>query len=293
MITKVLRQSDYARLRVRHRDDALDDLVLRGAVRYDTVSAVDRAAILSDAKAGDLLSMRAVLHIHAGLVEHFSRRAWSRCVRATAGFGIDDLRQVGRMGLVRAVQKFDPARGVSFGTYASVWIRSSINRCIDNQISQIHVPVWARSDTAAQRKHKLRTTIREAVEAASLPTVDVDELSLSAAFDDDSERKSQLRFVRRVIKHLAKQGALTPRDVEIVMRRYTTPGETLKEVGDSMGLSRERIRQIEATILDIVRFAVRRPDLVHLKEQADLAPVPKRLRSWYGREQRRVRSLAA
>lgn len=292
MITKVLKQSDYSRLRVRVRDDAKDDLVLCGSIRYDTISEEDRAAILADAQAGDLVSIRALLHIHSGLVEHFARRAWARCERATGGFGIDDLRQVGRMGLVRAMQKFDPSRGVKFGTYAGIWILSSINRCIDNQVSQIRVPVWARSDTAAQRKHKLRTTIREAVEAAALPTIDIEELPISAALNDDDERRSQLRFVRRVIKYLALQGALEPRDVEIVMHRYTSPGETLKEVGDSLGLSRERVRQIEETILNILRFAVHRPDLVHLQEMPLKAEKPSRMRTWLARRQKTLQAAA-
>lgn len=267
MLVGLVRAKDYARLRTRYRDDALDDLVIRGAPRHDSLTEEERATLIADAQAGDALSMRALLSIHARLVEHFARRMWARCSAATGGFGIEDLRQVGRMGLVRAIERFDPSRGVQFSTFASIWIRSKIKRCVDDQIGQIHVPAWARSESNRERRQSLRTTIREAVEAAALPTVDVESLSLAHALTDDDERRSQLRFVRRVIKHLALQGALAPRDVELIMRRYTSPGETLQQVGNSFRLSRERVRQIENALLAVLRGAVRNPALARLSEE--------------------------
>lgn len=287
MITKILSRGDYTRMRVKSYDFDSDPL-FRRMVNYADVSAETHRDLMASAKSGDLVALRELIHIHGGLVEHFARRAWASCKQGTGGFGIDDLRQEARLGLVRAIQKFDPSRGVKFSTYAAYWIRSKIGRCISNQLTVIHVPVWARHDSASQRKHKLRTSIREAVEAAAMPTIDVDELPISAALTDDSEQRNQLRTIRRAIKHLAMQGALTPRDVEIVMRRYTSPGETLLEVGKSMNLTRERVRQLEEMVLAIIRFAVLRPDIVDVRKAARRSEDPKRLRSAHRQRAERV-----
>jgi RNA polymerase sigma factor (sigma-70 family) len=247
----------------RHVDD-ITDLVLIDAEKYKLTSDEERDVILKDAKAGNLLALRSLLAVYSGLVESVIQRSWFRCFRAASGFDLDDLRQVARLGVIRAMERFDPSRRVRFSTYARYWIRHHVNRLIANQLSQIRVPVWARADTWSQRRHKLRTSIREAVELASLPMIDIDDVSIPQSAEDDHQ--TRLRLVYRAIKRLSISKKLTPRDVEIVMRRYTSPGETLEEIGQSLNISRERVRQIEEGILASVRFAVAHDDDTKLRD---------------------------
>jgi DNA-directed RNA polymerase sigma subunit (sigma70/sigma32) len=107
------------------------DLILREGIRFSTVAPEHAAEVLADAQAGDIRSQSMLLRIHAGLVEMWVRYVWAAYRSKARGFDIGDLRQVARMGLLRALARYDRRRA-KFSTYASWWIFHHLRRFIEN-----------------------------------------------------------------------------------------------------------------------------------------------------------------
>lgn len=245
--------------RLLRQSDELDagDLISKSRIPYESLSEVEHAQLIADAQMGDLMARGQLLRLHSGLIEKGVRRLWFGFCRYARGFDIGDLRQVARMGFLRAIHKYDPARA-KLSTYARWWIRQYAKRFIEDNALQVRVPVHAQQRYRSWREYKvaLKTHIREAMEAIY---EDVDDLQIAEAEKDD-ENEIRLRLVRRTMRRLHQAGKLSNRDIEIIMRRYTSPGESLKQVGESYGLSRERIRQIEEVALAKIRYAVAHPN---------------------------------
>jgi RNA polymerase primary sigma factor len=188
-----------------------------------------------------------------------------------------DLVQEGNIGLMKAVDRFQYRRGFKFSTYATWWIRQAIGRALADQSRMVRLPVHmvellgrvmrARRDFLAERQRE--PTGRELAGRAGLreETVQLIEraaahpLSLDAPIGEDSSlgqlvpdlmipspEEVTLRddVIRRVQDALA---GLPVREREILFRRFGLDGEgeeTLEEVGDRLGVTRERVRQIES-----------------------------------------------
>jgi RNA polymerase sigma factor (sigma-70 family) len=198
-----------------------------------------------------------------------------------------DLIQEGNAGLMRALERFDPQRGVKFATYACWWIRQSINRALVNQNETIRVPnhvVERKSKlrqaiTALHRRYQRPPTDRELSAALSWPlhvvertrqerhtvrwgndSIDEDSLRL-----DDIVEDERLSTPDEAIAHLQLQqcianslDTLPKRDAQVLRLRFgleTDHAYTLREIGEKMGLSRERIRQIEKAALKKLRLS--------------------------------------
>ena len=199
-----------------------------------------------------------------------------------------DLIQEGNTGLMRALERFDPQRGVKFATYACWWIRQTISRALINQNETIRVP-----NHVVERKSKLRQAIvalhqryqrpptdRELSAALSWPLHMVEQTrqerhTLQWGHDalhddhlrlDDMVQDEQLVPLDEAIARLELHqcvadslGTLPKRDAEVLRLRFgleTDRAYTLREIGEKMGLSRERIRQIEKEALKKLRFSV-------------------------------------
>jgi len=206
--------------------------------------------------------------------------------------GLDPLDRIqnGNLGLMRAADKFDGSKGFKFSTYASWWIRQSIERGIADQGRTIRVPVHAHEELQRVRratrmltgKLDREPTLSEIGEAVDMDTAKVQwALDLLAPFrslddflgdegdlrladvvplDEGDGRADPASIVIQSILHAdvlrALQAVLTPRDADILKRRFglnTGIDETLADVGAVYGLTRERIRQIQVKAIDKLR----------------------------------------
>ncbi len=204
------------------------------------------------------------------------------------GLPLLDLIEEGNLGLMKAVDRYDPERGCKFSTYATWWIRQAVTRSLSNQGRTVRIPVYITDNVARYKKTSedlyIRTGKRPDAEQVAkemgikIPEARrlrsfVDDVSplenLGSTDSDDSRGVPESLEPLRVDKAIAQieldqqldelMGQLTEREGSILRYRYgLTDGKahTLEETGRAFSLTRERIRQIEKDAMKRLRYFV-------------------------------------
>jgi RNA polymerase primary sigma factor len=198
------------------------------------------------------------------------------------GLSLPDLIEEGNLGLLRAVEGFDPSMNTRFSTYASYWIKQSIKRALVNTAKTIRIPVhmvellakWHRASVQLQEElgrpptpeeigrkvglpKKKVASIQKAIRVTAAPpqTDQPDEgWSIEEMLMDGRSRSPESELVesddRMQVQDLLRK--MDPREAAVLRMRFGLDDEepkTLKEIGERLGLTRERVRQIESEAL--------------------------------------------
>jgi RNA polymerase primary sigma factor len=250
--------------------DALQ-LFLREAGRHQLLTAPQEVELAKKIERGDMLAKQHMIQSNLRLVVSIAKNYRNQ------GLPFLDLIQEGTLGLIRAVEKFDWRRGFKFSTYATWWIRQAVARALADKARTIRMPVHIverlqkmnRAERTLWTQLGREPTLEEIAEEASLPLQQALEVRAAARASTSLDQpvgeaedavfgdfvagdgplpEEQVELSLRSQALMEALRALTDRERQVVVLRYgltDSEPKTLEEIGRRLGLTRERVRQIE------------------------------------------------
>jgi len=262
--------------------DDVTQLYLNDIGASPLLTAREEVTLARAIRLGDFASRQRMIEANLRLVVSIAKHYQHR------GIPLDDLIEEGNLGLIHALEKYDPERGFRFSTYATWWVRQNIERAIMNQSRTIRLPVHVvkelnvvlralrRLETEGDSDHHadvlavarmIDRPINEVREILALnerttsldAPLDIDpDLSVADAIADDGENLPEHRLeILEVEQHVAEWvGCLSDKQRLVIERRYGLNGHeaaTLDVLANELGITRERVRQIQLEALGQLR----------------------------------------
>ncbi len=275
--------ADAVPVRSSYGADGALQLYMREVGQVPLLTIEEENALAARIKKGDEAAREHMIRANLRLVVKIAREYEG------LGLPLLDMINEGNMGLMRAVERFDPAKGGKLSTYASWWIKQSIRRGIANQAKTIRLPIHAMdklskatkvaaqlreelgrepepeelADALGVRASRLSEIRTAALRPASLdqPIGDDDSNMLAEVVKDENARTPYEALEEKTLLSMLGDlvNRLGPREQRIIRQRFGLDGgseKTLEEIGEKFNLTRERIRQLQNAALEKLRLMI-------------------------------------
>ena len=280
---------DLKKARKKKRESSLQtplETYLREINETALLSAQEEKDLARQIAKGDVRARDHMVRANLRLVVNIARGYTGK------GLGLQDLIEEGNLGLLRAVEGFDPEVGTRFSTYASYWIKQSIKRALINSAKTIRIPAYMVELLSKWRRATVRLTdelrrnptpeevarllglpkrklpiIKKAIQIYnSTPQSDQSDSGWSLGemvMDDRMRSPADAMLENDVLRHVkSMMHDMDEREAAVLKMRFgleNTDPHTLKEIGEKLGLTRERVRQIETEALKRLGEGLRDP----------------------------------